>query len=121
MWLKGLSNDLKRKDIIERLSEEYLKHKRDELYKSAMAVILKANRGEFREVSNMCEAILEVFKEEHERGIAIVREEDRQEAIKTTIEVCRNVGATKEKVLEQLANHYHMEKEEAESYMEKYW
>ncbi len=121
MWLKGLTNDLKRKDIIARLSEEYLKHKRDELYKSAMAVILKANRGEFREVSTMCEAILEVFKEEHERGIALVRAEERQKDIKSTIEVCRNVGATREKVLEQLVNHYHMGQEEAESYMEKYW
>ena len=121
LWLKGLTNDLKKKDIITKLSEEYLEHKRDELYKSAMAVIIKANRGEFREVSTMCEAILEVFKEEHERGLALAREEVRQNDIKSTIEVCRDVGVPQEKVLEQLVNHYHMVRDEAETYMEKYW
>ena len=69
----------------------------------------------------MCEAILEVFKEEHERGLALAREEVRQNDIKSTIEVCRDVGVPQEKVLEQLVNHYHMVRDEAETYMEKYW
>ena len=45
LWDLELLDDLKGYDIIETISSEYLKHKRDKLYESAMNIIINANKG----------------------------------------------------------------------------
>lgn len=46
LWDLELLDDLKGYDIIETISSEYLKHKRDKLYESAMNIIINANKGQ---------------------------------------------------------------------------
>ena len=47
LWLKCLTNDLDDMVTIDRLSEEYGAHEHEELYKSVMNVIVRANKERF--------------------------------------------------------------------------
>ena len=67
LWLSSLTDDLKSYDIIDTISSEYLKHKRDKLYESAMNIIINANKEQFKEAKPMCEAIRELFKDEFDK------------------------------------------------------
>ena len=62
-WLKNLTNDLTRKEA-EQLIYEYEGHKQNILYQSIMDVIVRANENDFREVNCMCNALLEIVKDE---------------------------------------------------------
>ena len=117
LWLNGLTNDLKSYEVIDRISEDYRKHNRDELYKSAMNIIVRANNQQFKEASTMCEAILELFKDEYERGVA----KARTEGILSTINSCKTLGGTREQTLALLMENFSLEKDNAEIYMNKYW
>lgn len=71
LWLRGLTNDLQHGELVDRLLKEYRSHQKNILYKSAMDMIIRANREVFKEEkSKMCEALRELFKDELEAGIA---------------------------------------------------
>ena len=74
-WLSCLTNDLKGHSIIDKISSEYRKHRRDELYKSVMNIIVRANKEQFEEEKSMCEAILELFQDEVDIATKKAREE----------------------------------------------
>lgn len=65
----------------------------------------------------MCEAILELFKDEYERGVA----KARTEGILSTINSCKTLGGTREQTLALLMENFSLEKDNAEIYMNKYW
>ena len=73
LWLKELTNEIKSDNEVDTLVREYRKHENEELYKSVMNVIIRANNEKFEEAKNMCEALRELFKDElkegYERGI----------------------------------------------------
>ncbi len=81
----------------------------------------------------MCEAILELFKDEYERGIAKEtakarsearakgREEGREEGIYSTINSCKALNGTKEQTLALLIENFNLTQDNAETYMKKYW
>ena len=73
LWLKELTNEIKSDNEVDTLVREYQKHENEELYKSVMNVIIRANNKKFEEAKNMCEALIELFKDElkegYERGI----------------------------------------------------
>lgn len=133
LWLNSLTNDLKNKSIIEKISNEYRKHKRDEMYKSVMNIIVRANKKQFREASNMCEALLELFKDEVDKetakarneGINIGRNEGIsigvEQGIESTVITGKTFGGTKEQTLELLVKNFKITKEDAEKHLEKYW
>ena len=133
LWLSFLTNDLKGHSIIDRLSVEYRKHRKNELYKSVMNIIIRANNELFREERNMCEAILELFQDEVDVQTAKARSEGliagrseglatgRIENIHITIRACKDFGGTKEKVYELLVNEYKLTEEQAGEYIEQYW
>ena len=75
LWLSCLTNDLKGHSIIDKISSEYRKHRRDELYKSVMNIIVRANKEQFKEEKSMCEAILELFQDEVDIATKKAREE----------------------------------------------
>jgi hypothetical protein len=54
---------------------EYRKHRRNELYKSVMNIIVRANKEQFEEGKSMCEAILELFQDEVDIATKKAREE----------------------------------------------
>lgn len=64
LWLKNLTNDLSERETAEKLLKEYGKHKKDGLYRSVMDIIVRANRGKFEEVRGMCDALMELMKDE---------------------------------------------------------
>ena len=80
-WLSCLTNDLKGRSIIDKISSEHRKHRRNELYKSVMNIIVRANKEQFEEGKSMCEAILELFQDEVDIATKKAREEGINEGI----------------------------------------
>ena len=133
LWLNSLTNDLKGVSIIEKISNEYRKHKRDELYKSVMNIIVRANNEQFKEATNMCEALLELFKDEVDKETEKARIEARNEGrsegisigieqgIESTVLTSKTLGGTKEQTLDLLVKNFKIKKDDAERHLEKYW
>lgn len=59
LWLRNLTNHLEGKEAAKELLEEYKNHTKNPLYKSVMNIIVRANKKEFQEVKEMCEALEE--------------------------------------------------------------
>ena len=132
LWLSSLTDDLKGYDIIDIISSEYLKHKRDKLYELAMNIIINANKEQFEEAKPMCEAIRELFKdefdkiqEEYKSSIAIEKKKSKDEGIDigilSTINSCKSLGATREKTLVLFMENFKLTEHDAECQMKKYW
>lgn len=65
LWLRSLTNHLEGTKETEKLLDEYEKHKHDNLYQAVMNVVVRANREKFEEAKgSMCEALLELMKDE---------------------------------------------------------
>lgn len=103
-WLSCLTNDLKGHSIIDKISSEYRKHRRDELYKSVMNIIVRANKEQFEEEKSMCEAILELFQDEVDIATKKAREEGRSEGKSEGRSEGRSEGIS-ESVVMLLANY----------------
>ena len=70
LWLRGLDEGINDRRLIENLSWEYEKNQKNQLYQSAMNLIIRSNKNEFKEAkNNMCEAIRELFKTEIEEAV----------------------------------------------------
>ena len=117
LWLRSLTNDLSSVDTIEKLSKEYGKHQHDELYKSMMNIITRANKEKFKEVTGMCEALKELWADDIEQS----RKEGLEEGIKCMIESTKECGASWEKVFTLVQEKFLFNSEEAEEYMKLYW
>ncbi len=140
LWLKNLTNDLQKGAEMECLAKEYGKHQKDTLYKSVMNIIIRANRKSFEEEKYMCEAILELYKDEFDAAMAIEREkavhegryegrlegrlegrrEGRLEGIKVMIIDYLEEGFPAQRILEKLEKRFGLTTEEAQSYFEQY-
>ena len=102
-WLRNLANDLTKEDAKE-LVQKYEGHEHNNRYQSIMDVIVRANENGFKEMKQMCQALLELMKEELEesraeglsQGISLGRQEQLQ------ILVTKKVA--KGKTIEQIAD-----------------
>lgn len=56
--------------LTEALAEDYQKHRTNTLYQSVMDIIMRANKHQFEEAKNMCEAMKEWIREEYADEIA---------------------------------------------------
>lgn len=63
-WLRYLTNDLKSVEEANRILSEYEGHQNENNHKSVMNVIVHANKEVFKEATKMCEALLELMKDE---------------------------------------------------------
>ena len=117
LWLKELTNELKSDSEVDTLVREYRKHENEELYKSVMNVIIRANNKKFEEAKDMCEALRELFKDElkesYESGI--------ERGIEGMIEACKSLGVAKDVVFNMVMEKFDLSDDEAENYMERYW
>lgn len=77
LWLKCLTDDLKKLTEAEHLISEYRKYKDNTLYRSVMDIIVRANRDKFQEVKEMCTALEELMKDEIDANRAKGLEEGR--------------------------------------------
>lgn len=121
LWLKGLSNNINDVSIVDRLSREYNEHQTDELYKAAMNIIVRANREQFEEVTDMCEALREIWADDIERAKNETKEEERNESIRRMIISCRDFGVTLEQIQETLVKNYEVTDKQAKEYVALYW
>lgn len=82
-WLRNLTDHLEGEKCAERLVREYRRHKDNTLYQAMMDIIIRANREQFEEAKNMCDALRELFAEEleekYQAGESEGRREGRQE------------------------------------------
>ncbi len=88
LWLKGLTNDLKDMNLTAALAEDYQKHRTNTLYQSVMDIIMRANKHQFEEAKNMCEAMREWIREEYADEI----EEAKEKAGKSGFDTGFNSG-----------------------------
>ena len=68
-WLKNLTDDLTDAEAVQELAREYQAHRENTLYRSVMNVIIKANEELFKEESGVCEAIIDLFRDEYDKGV----------------------------------------------------
>lgn len=68
-WLKNLTDDLPDRAAVEELAKEYHEYRNNTLYRSVMNVIIKANEELFKEESDVCEAIIDLFRDEYDKGV----------------------------------------------------
>lgn len=73
LWLHNLTNDIHDSSVVNTLISEYEKHQKDNHYNSVMDIIVHANKEAFREVTDMCQALEELYWEVH--GERIMREQ----------------------------------------------
>ena len=64
LWLHNLTNSLRETSSVKKLLSEYEKQKRNTLYQAVMEIIVNANKGKFNEVNHMCNALLEIVKDD---------------------------------------------------------
>lgn len=83
LWLKGLTNQLHNYELTAALTEDYYKYKQNTLYESVMDIIMHANKKQFEEANNMCEAMKEFIWEHYgdqlEEAIKRTKEETEKE------------------------------------------
>lgn len=84
-WLKNLTNDIRKKEIIDQMIEEYVKHKDDIYYRSVMDIIVRANEKMFEEGNGMCDAMMEILKDRIEE----MKHESRNEGMRLAKMVMR--------------------------------
>lgn len=104
-WLKNLTNDIKKLSEVERLIEKYGEKKDNNLYKSVMDIIVRANNKKFQEVKKMCEALEELMKEELEamrtKCMAEGRKEGRKEGREINLlnQICKKLRKGKDPLI----------------------
>ena len=64
--MRHLTDELEETEMAKRLIEQYGKHKGNNLYKSVMDLIVRANKDKFKEAKIMCEALEELMEDELE-------------------------------------------------------
>ena len=136
-WLRNLTNDIREKATVEELFTEYDKHKDEKLYMSVMDIIVRANIEKMEEVKGMCEALLELMKDELDasrsegmqqgiqqgvqQGIKQGMQQGVQYGIKSLIEACKSLVASFEVIKNMLIEKFSITESEAEEYMQLYW
>ena len=114
MWLKSLTNKLDGTSDARTLIREYGMHKENRLYQSVMEIIVRANTEQFQEVRGMCNALLELMKDEidaamrdgQQRGIQQGMQQEIQDLIREFLE---ELGEVPEQLREQITEEKNMD------------
>lgn len=82
-WLRNLTNDLREENEAETLVLEYSKHRKSKLHQSVMDIIVRANIELFnnRRDIKMCEALMEIVREQMQEEIEEIKNTQRREGI----------------------------------------
>ncbi len=111
-WLRNLTNDLKGEKEAETLILEYSKHRKSKLHQSVMDIIVRANIELFnnRRDIKMCEALMEIVREQMQEEIEEIKNTQRREGIgigedrKLQEQILKKIqkGKSVEKIAEEL-------------------
>ena len=104
-WLRSMTNDLTKEDATE-LIQRYEGHEHDNWYQSVMDVVVRANEKGFKEMKLMCDALLELMKDEWEemkaQGWSQGLSQGKQEQLLMQIEKKLLKGKTIEQIADEL-------------------
>ena len=104
-WLRSMTNDLTKEDATE-LIQRYEGHEHNNQYQSVMNVIVQANKTGFEEMKQMCDALLELMKDELEemkaQGWSQGLSQGKQEQLLMQIEKKLLKGKTVEQIADEL-------------------
>ena len=120
LWLSSLTNNLSQGENMERLLQEYGEHSDDILYRSVMNLIVRANRERFEEGKEVCEALMELFKDDIEAAQQKGRQEGRLEGILAMIADNLEEGFSVGKIMKKLEKRFGLTPQEAQEYLERY-
>jgi len=84
-WLKNLTDDLPDRAAVEELAKEYHEYRKNTLYRSVMNVIIRANEELFKEESDVCEAIIDLFRDEYDKGVEDAKQQGMQQGIQQNL------------------------------------
>ena len=97
--MRHLTDELEETETAKHLIEQYGKHKGNNLYKSVMDLIVRANKDKFKEAKIMCEALEELMKDELEakkaEGLALGKAEG-------IITLLKDLGEVSEKLQQNI-------------------
>lgn len=117
LWLYSLTDELKDFEVKRKLLDDYKKHEKDNLYSAVMQVIVRANREQFKEGENMCDALMEVINEVRGELIEKGREEGREEGAKqANISVIKRLIENMRMTADQAMNFLSIAEDEKEMY-----
>lgn len=128
LWLRSLTNNLRKTSIVEKLLYVYERHTRENNYKSAMNIIANANKELFREVGQVCEALKEIYSEilkDEMKDELDAREmkgvqQGVQKGALALIEMCKELNYTYEEILAKIIEKLNLTEEDAKEYMTMY-
>ena len=107
-WLRYLTDDLQTVEEANKILGKYEGHQKENLYKSVMNMIVNANREVFREANKMCEALLDLMKDELDERERVGRIEGERNVkinlIQTKLSKGKNVEAIAEDLEESVEN-----------------
>lgn len=113
-WLKNLTDNLPDRDAVEELAKEYHEHRKNTLYRSVMDVIVRANEELFKEESDMCDAIIDLFRDEYDKGVEEARQMGVQQGIDSFVLEYLEDGFEVESIIQKLMRRFSMTRELAE-------
>ena len=103
-WLRYLTDDLKTVEEADKIINEYQKNRNDNNHKSVMDAIVHANQKLFKEAKNMCEALLELMKDELDAAVKDAEKAGIIRLIKTKLSKGKSVEAIAEDLEDSVEN-----------------
>ena len=123
-WLHHLTNHLHDARQAEELIRKYSENKDDQLYKSVMDIIVRANKSKFEEAKEVCEALEELMedklKEREERGIECGIEQGLEQGLDAFIQDNMEEHVSRERIIQKLMKRFKLTEEKAEQYYIKF-
>ena len=124
--LKILAKNIKKESVekfLRNITEFDDKDDRENI-ESVLEISTSANKdvySELKEANDMGAALRELMKDEIDHGIAMGREEGREEGIRGIIALCKKVGGGELDVIESVVATMGLSSSEAEALVKKYW
>ena len=103
-WLRYLTNDLKSVEEANKILSEYEGHRNENNHKSVMNVIVHANKEVFKEATKMCEALLELMKDELEEREKVGERNAKIQLIQTKLSKGKTVEAIADDLEDSVEN-----------------
>lgn len=120
IWLSRLRTDLKVEEDIGPLSIEYKGKEKNPLYAAVMDLIVRANRKQYEEGKEMCDALRELFADELEEKEKEGIEKGIEKGIQALILDNLEEGVGQSRILDKLVKRFHISREQAEEYYRRF-
>ena len=86
LWLKSLTNKLREHENAKTLMADYIRHSQNNLYRSVLETIIRANPQTFKEVNEMGDIFMEIVQEKFDRKLKEAVDKEVEKATKNLME-----------------------------------